>query len=466
MSATAPAPVQSPLGSEDRVKTAVAAALGTSVENYDFIAYGTASALYFGDAFFPSSNHFAGTLLAFATFAVGFLMRPLGGAVGGYLADRFGRKPVLVSAMLVMGGATCLIGVLPTEAQIGVLAPVLLVVIRMIQGLAFGAEWGGAVTMAYEHAPWHQRGRFAAIPQSGNPFGIALASAMFLISSNLPGDWQWRLPFLVSVVLVVVGLVVRSRLSESPAFAAAQVEGRTERNPFVTTLRDDWRSVLKVIGLRIVESFAYYLTATFLLNYLTEHHKGIHSVALGALTAASITAIFTTFLAGSLTDRIGRRPLYIAACCVAVAFAFPMYLLTNGGNTALVVVVFVFGIGFVHATLTGVQGPFLTEQFRTSTRASGASMGYQVAAALGGFAPLLAAAAVGWLGWPGAALLYTAAAIVGLAAALLVKETYGPGERKRVHALVRTAQQESPTAATTGVVQPVPGSASSTRHDS
>lgn len=424
------------LGTKDRKKTAIAAAFGTAVENYDFIAYGTASALYFGADFFPGDDPFVATLLAFATLAVGFLMRPLGGAIGGFLADKYGRKPVLVGAMLVMGTSTFLIGLLPTHATVGILAPILLVVIRMIQGLAFGAEWGGAVTMTYEHAPWNRRGMFAAIPQAGNPFGIALASAMFLVCANLPGDWRWRVPFLFSAVLIVAALIVRSRLTESPEFLETRSTGVIEKNPFLATLRNDWRSVLRVIALRIVEAFAYYSTATYLLNYLTGRFPDIRPVALGALTAASIVAIFTTFAAGALTDRVGRRPIYIVACCVAILFAFPMYLLTNDAVPSLVIAVFVFGIGFIHASLTGTQGSLLTEQFGTTTRTSGASLGYQIAAALGGFAPLLAAALVGWLGWPGASLLYMAAAIVGLIGILLTKETYGADERSRVRRLV------------------------------
>lgn len=430
------------LGTPDRKKTAIAAAFGTAVENYDFIAYGTASALYFGADFFPGDSPFVATLLAFATLAVGFLMRPLGGAIGGFLADKHGRKPVLVGAMLVMGTSTFLIGLLPTHATVGILAPILLVVIRMIQGLAFGAEWGGAVTMTYEHAPWHRRGMFAAIPQAGNPFGIALASAMFLVCADLDGDWRWRVPFLFSAVLIVAALIVRSRLTESPEFLETQSTGVIEKNPFLATLRNDWRSVLRVIALRIVEAFAYYSTATYLLNYLTGRFPDIRPVALGALTAASIVAIFTTFAAGALTDRIGRRPIYIVACCVAILFAFPMYLLTNDAVPALVVAVFVFGIGFIHASLTGTQGSLLTEQFGTTTRTSGASLGYQIAAALGGFAPLLAAALVGWLGWPGASLLYMAAAVVGLIGILVTKETYGAAERTRVRGLVERARSE------------------------
>ncbi|MEU1666347.1 MFS transporter [Streptomyces sparsogenes] len=436
MSTRATAGRRSVLGSEDRVKTAVAAALGTSVENYDFIAYGTASALYFGAVFFPESDRFIGTLLSFATLAVGFVMRPLGGAIGGYFADKLGRKPVLVTAMIVMGTATFLIGMLPTYEQIGGLAPILLVAIRMLQGLAFGAEWGGAITMAYEHAPWHRRGMFAAIPQSGNPLGIALASGVFAWSDTLDGNWQWRTPFLLSAVLVIVALIVRSRLSESPEFQEAQASGKTEKNPLLATLAGDWRGILRVIALRVVESFAYYSTATYLLNYITERHPDLRPVALGAITAASILAIAVTFLAGALTDRIGRRPIYIAACTAAILFAFPMYLLTNSAQPALVVAVFIIGIGLIHASLTGTQGSLLTEQFRTATRTSGASLGYQVAAAIGGFAPLLAAALVGAFGWPGAALLYLSAALIGLVGILATKETWGRHERERVLRLV------------------------------
>lgn len=452
MSTSATAGRHNVLGSKDRVKTAVAAAFGTSVENYDFIAYGTASALYFGAVFFPESDRFVGTLLSFATLAVGFVMRPLGGAVGGYFADKLGRKPVLVAAMIVMGAATFLIGALPTYEQVGVLAPILLVVLRMIQGLAFGAEWGGAITMAYEHAPWHRRGMFAAIPQSGNPLGIG---GMFAWSDTLNGDWQWRTPFLLSAVLVIVALIVRSRLSESPEFQEARASGKTEKNPFLATLAHDWQGILRVIALRVVESFAYYSTATYLLNYITERHPDLRPVALGSITAASILAIAVTFLSGALTDRIGRRPIYIAACTAAILFAFPMYLLTNSAQPALVVTVFIIGIGVIHASLTGAQGSLLTEQFRTATRTSGASLGYQIAAAIGGFAPLLAAALVGAFGWPGAALLYLGAAVIGLIGILATKETWSRHERERVLALVaEESRTQAPSARPASAILP------------
>ena len=423
-------------GSPDRLKTSIAAGIGTSVENYDFIAYGTASALYFGAVFFPEEDRFIGTLLSFATLAVGFLMRPLGGAIGGYMADRFGRKPVLVAAMIVMGGATFCIGILPTYATVGILAPILLVLIRMIQGLAFGAEWGGAITMAYEHAPANRRGMYAAIPQAGNPLGIAMASAMFVLSAGLEGDWQWRTPFLLSAVLVIAALFVRSRLSESPEFEDAKASGQTVKNPFLSAWRNDWKSILRVVSLRIVESFTYYSTATYLLNYMAERFPDIRPLALGAITAASLVAIFITFAAGSLSDKVGRKPLYIAGCIAAMAFAFPMYLLTNDAVPALVVLTFIIGIGVIHATLTGVQGSLLTEQFGTATRTSGASMGYQIAASVGGFAPLIAALAVGAIGWPGASLVVLLAATIGLIGILTTRETWGKAERRRVAELL------------------------------
>lgn len=423
-------------GSPDRVKTAIAAAAGTCVENYDFIAYGTASALYFGKAFFPRSDPAVGTLLAFVTLAVGFLMRPIGGVIGGFFADRLGRKPVLVAAMLVMGLATFLIGLLPTYASVGVLAPVLLVAVRVVQGLAFGAEWGGAVTMTYEHAPWRRRGFFAAIPQSGNYVGIALASAAFLMSKQLSGAWAWRVPFLLSSVLVIVGLIVRARLSESPEFVEAKKDGDVERNPIATAVRRDWAGILRVIGMRIAESFAYYMTATFLLNYVTTRHPATKGVALTALTLSAVLAFGMALFAGALSDRIGRRAVYIVGCVIAICFGIPAYMLTNSGVPALLVLTFVIGISIIHGSLTGAQGSLLTEQFRTGTRASGASIGYQVAASLAGLAPALALLLVRAFGWPGAASLYMLAAVIGLIAVLSTRETWGPAERAEVERLI------------------------------
>jgi MFS family permease len=427
-------------GSPGKLKTAFGAAAGTCVENYDFVAYGTASALYFGDAFFPKSDPTVGTLLSFATLGVGFLMRPIGGSVGGYLADRFGRKPVLVGALLLMGIATFAIGLLPTYAQVGVVAPILLVTIRVIQGLAFGAEWGGAVMMAYEHAPWRRRGRFTAIPQAGNPLGIALANIAFLAAAPLDSDWSWRIPFLASAVLIVVGLYVRLRLNESPEFEEAKAKGVIVRNPFFTVIREDWRNILRVIALRVVESCAYYLTATYLLSYITKQNSDSRTVALTGVVIASIIAVGTTFAAGILTDRIGRRRVYLAGCILAIAFGIPMYLLTNTGEPFLMVLVFIIGIGIIHATLTGTQGAWFAELFTTNTRTSGASIGYQVAASIAGFAPFLAVMLANSFGWMGPAMFYVFVGFVGLAGVLATAETWGPKQRAEVDALISGKQ--------------------------
>ncbi|MFD5315298.1 MFS transporter [Streptomyces sp. NPDC127098] len=412
-----------------RLKTALASAAGTCVENYDFVAYGTASALYFGDAFFPESDPLVGTLLAFATLGVGFLMRPVGGALGGYLGDRHGRKPVLVGALLVMGVATVLIGLLPTYAQIGAAAPVLLVIIRCVQGLAFGAEWGGAVMMTFEHAPRRRRGLYAAIPQAGNPLGIALANIAFLLSASIDGDLAWRLPFLASSLLIVVGLVVRMKLSESPEFEAAKAEGDTVHNPLLTVLRDDWRNILRIIALRVVESCAYYLTATYLLSYITDRNEDDRGVALAGVVIASLLAVGTTVLSGALTDRVGRRTVYLAGCLLAVAFGIPMYVMANTGAAIPIVLTFLIAIGVIHAALTGTQAAWFAELFRTGTRTSGASLGYQTAASVAGFAPFVAVLLADSFDWWGPAGLYVAVSAVGLVGVLTTRETWGPAER-------------------------------------
>ncbi|AOW92521.1 MFS transporter [Rhodococcus sp. WMMA185] len=437
-------------GSPTKIKTAMASAAGTCVENYDFVAYGTAAALYFGDVFFPSTDPLVGTLLSFATLAVGFVMRPLGGAIGGYLADKYGRKPVLVGALLTMGIATVLIGFLPTYETVGILAPILLVTIRMIQGLAFGAEWGGAVMMTFEHAPWKKRGRFAAIPQAGNPLGITLANAAFLLSASLQTDWAWRLPFLASAVLIVVGLVVRMKLEESPEFEDTKESGAIVDNPLTTVIRDDWRNIARVISLRVVESCAYYVTATFLLSYITQNNGNDETIGLTGIVVASLIAIPVTLLAGALTDRIGRRKMYLGGTIAVIAFGFPMFMLSNTGNPFVIVLVFVIGIGIIHAVFTGTQGAWFAELFRTNTRTSGASIGYQVAASISGFAPFLAVLLASVFGWAGGASLYVLVGVIGLVGALNTRETWGPKQKAEVNAIiagkVTTASQKAPAA--------------------
>lgn len=298
-------------GTKDARRVAIGSGVGAVIETYDFIGFGTAAALYFGTAFFPGSDPVTGTLASFATLGVGFAARPLGGIIGGHLGDKVGRKPVLVSSLILMGLATFAIGLLPTYAAVGLLAPALLVFVRIVQGLAFGAEWGGAILMSYEHAPWKTKGKYTGIVQAGFPVGLLLANLTFLASAGLGGELAWRIPFLASIVLVVVGLIIRSKVPESPVFDEVKDSGTIVKAPIVEVLKTDWRNIVKGIGLRIAETAGYAVSITYMISYLNSQHLADKTQTLVALCIASAIGIFATQAWAALTDRIGRRPLYI-----------------------------------------------------------------------------------------------------------------------------------------------------------
>ena len=424
------------LGSPGKLKTAIAAGIGAMIENYDFLAFGTASALYFGAVFFPSTDPTVGTLLAFLTFGIGFLARPLGGALGGYFGDKFGRKPVLVTSLLVMGSATFVIGLLPTYSQIGIAAPLILVAVRLIQGLAYGAEWGGAVMMTFEHAPWRSKGGYAAVPQAGSPTGIALATVVFLVCAQLGNDWAWRIPFLASAVLIGVGLFVRLKLEESPDFERAKASGEILKNPLTEVVRKGWRTILRIIALRIVESCGYYIVATFLLANINANHPDAKQSTLLALLIACLVAIPAVIGSGMLSDRIGRKKVYFVATLATIAFGIPMFVLTNGGDPALIMVVYLIGISLIWASLAGVQGAWFGELFPTNTRNSGVSLGYQLASSISGFAPFLAGTLAATFGWIGGSVFYMSIGAIGLIGVLVTRETWTKRDRDRVSELL------------------------------
>lgn len=428
-------------GSPDKLKTALGSAVGTTIENYDFLAYGTAAALYFGDAFFHAEDPVVGVLLGFLTFGIGFAMRPIGGIIGGYLGDKYGRKPVLVGALLIMGFATVLIGLLPTYAQVGVLAPILLTVIRIIQGLAFGAEWGGAILMTFEHAPWKKRGRYTGIPQAGVPLGLLLANLVFLFSVGLDNELAWRLPFLLSAVLIIAGLIIRLKVSESPEFEAAKEAGEIEKNPVLSVLKSDWRNVLRAIALRLAESGGFYVIVTYLISYISSGDDPIaeRSVALTGLVIAAALGIGATILWGRLGDRVGRKPIYIVGTLLLIAFGFPLFGLVNTGSAMLIVFAYIFGLTVIHDMLAGTQGAWFSELFPVKTRNSGASLGYQFSAAISGFIPLIATAIAVPLGFGGVALVYMGCGVIGLVGALLTRETWGRKKREEVDAIIASA---------------------------
>lgn len=425
-------------GTKDARRVAVGSAVGAVIETYDFIGFGTAAALYFGTAFFPHSSPVAGTLAAFATLGVGFAARPLGGIIGGHLGDKVGRKPVLVASLIVMGLATFAIGLLPTYAAVGVLAPALLVTVRIIQGLAFGAEWGGAILMSYEHAPWKEKGRYTGIVQAGFPVGLLLANLVFLVSVHLGGDWAWRVPFLASIVLVAVGLIIRARVPESPVFTDVKDKGAIVRAPIVEVVKSDWRNILRGIGLRVAETAGYAVSITYMISYLKSAKLATATETLVALCIAAALGIVATVAWARLTDKVGRRPVYIWVCAFGIPFGVLMFVLVNTGLFVLIVATFVVAYGVSQNALAGAQGAWFPELFTANTRASGASMAYQISAMVSGFTPFITTLLFEGFGWAGPALLFSAYAAIGLCAALVTRETWGPAERAAADRAIST----------------------------
>lgn len=417
-------------GTKDARRVAIGSGVGAVIETYDFIGFGTAAALYFGTAFFPGSDPVTGTLASFATLGVGFAARPLGGIIGGHLGDKVGRKPVLVASLILMGLATFAIGLLPTYAAVGLLAPALLVFVRIVQGLAFGAEWGGAILMSYEHAPWKAKGKYTGIVQAGFPVGLLLANLTFLFSVQLGGELAWRIPFLASILLVIVGLVIRSKVPESPVFDEVKDSGAIVKAPIVEVIKTDWRNIVKGIGLRIAETAGYAVSITYMISYINSQHLADKSQTLIALCIASAIGIFATQAWAAMTDRIGRRPLYIWSTAFAALFAIPMFLLVNTGLFIAIILTIVISYAVCQNSLAGAQGAWFPELFQAKTRASGASLAYQISAMVSGFTPFITTLLFVSFGWMGPALLFGAYALIGLWAAVATRETWGKRERE------------------------------------
>jgi MFS transporter, MHS family, shikimate and dehydroshikimate transport protein len=386
-------------------RAAVASLVGTAVEWYDYFIFGTASALVFGTLFFPGDNPLVGTLSAFAVFGVGFFARPLGGVVFGHMGDRIGRKRTLITTLLVMGVATFLIGLLPTAGQVGILAPALLVVLRLAQGFGVGGEWGGATLVAVEYAPEGRRGTYGTFPQIGNAIGLVSSTGMWFLVSKLPEEqlmaWGWRVPFLLSIVLVVTGLLMRFKLTETPAFQAAQAE--LERNhalgedvdegtPFADLLRTSRRPLLIAMGMRLGEGVLGYIMLTFVLTYATSYTALEESDVLAASTVAAALGIATFYLLGRASDRVGRRPIFMLGGLIGVGFAFPLFWIldTNSlvGLYLVTAVVYSIGVGAMYA----VESSFFAELFGTRVRYSGVSIAAQLPSILVGVWPFAATA--------------------------------------------------------------------------
>lgn len=409
-----------------------ASLIGTTIEWYDFFLYGSAAALVFNKLFFPDYDPLVGTMLAFATYALGFVARPVGGIVFGHYGDRIGRKKLLMWSLVLMGVATVLIGLLPTYAQIGIWAPIALIALRLVQGFAVGGEWGGAVLMAAEHGDARRRGFWASWPQAGVPAGNLLAAGVLALMAALqPEDeflaWGWRVPFVLSALLVVVGWYIRNRVSESPMFEAELDAAQAPpKVPAMDVLREKPRALVLGAGLRVGENISYYILTVFSLTYLVDVSHESRSLALNALLIGAAVQFFAIPLFAALSDRIGRKPVYVFGGFGLAAWSFVLFGMLGSGDNLSIVLALVVGL-VLHGAMYGPQAAFITELFPTRIRYSGVSLAYQLTSIVAGsLAPIIAL----WLyketgsAMPVAIYVATACAISGLSA-LLAKETRG-----------------------------------------
>ncbi|MEJ8280616.1 MFS transporter [Pseudonocardia spirodelae] len=415
--------------------------LGTTVEWYDYFLYGVAAALVFPSVFFPDSDGATGTLLSLGTFAVGFIARPVGGLVFGHYGDKIGRKKLLVLSLMMMGVSTFLIGVLPTYAQVGVLAPLLLVVLRLIQGFALGGEWGGAVLIVSEHGRPEHRGFWASWPQAGAPAGQLLANGLLAIMALVQSEeaflaWGWRIPFLLSAVLVLIGLYVRLAVEESPVFREAQAKaaeraaaGEKDTMPILEVLRSYPREVLTAMGARFAENVSYYIFTIVISTYVKEQFALPSSFVLGAVLIGAAVHLVTTPMWGAISDRVGRKPVYLFGAAGVGVWAFVFFALVDTQSFALTAVAVTVGL-VLHGAMYGPQAAFLSELFGTKVRYSGISIGYQLASVFaGGLAPLIAASLLVATGTGYAIAAYIAAASV---VTIIAVATYSETRTRRL----------------------------------
>ena len=378
------------------VKVAFASMIGTSIEWYDYFLYGTAAALVFNKLFFPSYDPLVGTLLAFATFSLGFIARPVGGIVFGHFGDRIGRKKMLYLTLMIMGLSTAFIGLLPTYAVIGIWAPILLVGMRLLQGFGLGGEWGGAVLMAVEHAPANRRGFYGSWPQLGAFVGLLLSTIVFRAVSKMPDSaflsWGWRVPFLLSFILVAIGIWIRLPVAESPVFLKMKKNQKKEvKMPIIEALTKHPKNIFIAMGARFAENGLFYVFTVFSLTYISTYLKVPRVVGLNGLLWAAGIGIFSTAAWGALSDVWGRRPIYMYGAIACGVLAFPFFWMLGTKDPTIISLAIVIPVVLGHAAMYGPQASFLSEMFSARVRYSGASFGYQLASIFaGGLSPLVA----------------------------------------------------------------------------
>lgn len=374
-----------------------ASLIGSAIEWFDYFLYGTVAALLFNKLFFPEFDPVVGLMLSYLSFSLTFFIRPVGGFIFSHIGDKIGRKRTLVITLTLMGASTFCIGLLPGYDTIGVWAPILLVTLRIIQGLGISGEWGGALLLAVEYAPSNRKGLFGSIPQLGVPLGLVMATLAMSLVSLLPEaqfeSWGWRVPFWMSALLVFLGLWIRKGIDETPDFKAAQKRGDVAKIPFVETFRDHWREVIIATGAKVVETAPFYLFTTFIVSYATGTLHVEKLFALNAVTIASVVTILVVPFMGLLSDVIGRKKVFLGGCVLMALFAFPYFQILSIGTGWAVILATVLAAGIVWAPLTATLGTLMSEIFSTRVRYTGITMGYQIGAAVaGGTAPLIATA--------------------------------------------------------------------------
>jgi metabolite-proton symporter len=372
----------------------IASLMGSAIEWFDFFLYGSATAIVFNRLFFPAADPLVSLMLAYLSFALPFFIRPLGGIIFSNIGDRIGRKRTLVLTLSLMGGGTTLIGFLPTYAMIGVAAPCMLILLRLIQGIGLGGEWGGAVLLAFEYAPPERRGLFGSIPQAGVTIGMLFSTMFIGLASLLPDDqflsWGWRVPFILSAGLVALGLWIRNGIDETPQFKKLQSEGEVARFPVGELLRNYRREVLTAVLVKFGETGSFYMFAVFLVSYATTNLGYSRPTALTAIAAGALIATFTIPLCGLLSDRIGRRPVFLAGSVGLIAFSAPYFWLLSQRSTVCILIASIIAIGLIWPLVTATLSSLLAEMFQPRVRYSGISFGYQIGGALvGGTAPLV-----------------------------------------------------------------------------
>jgi metabolite-proton symporter len=413
-------------------KVVFASLIGTATEWYDFFLFGSAAALVFGEVFFGEIGGTDGTLYAFMTYALGFAARPLGGIVFGHFGDRVGRKKMLVVSLLMMGIGTFAIGLLPTYATIGLAAPLLLILCRLLQGFAVGGEWGGAVLMAAEHGDDSRRGFWTSWPQAGVPLGNLFATGVLWVLAAVQSEeafleWGWRIPFLLSAVLVVIGLWVRLTIEESPVFQEARSEVKERAHlPLLEVIKEYPREVLIAMGMRLAENISYYIFTVISITYAVDYLGLDKDVVLRALLIGATIQFFAVPAIGALSDRVGRRPLYLAGAAGVGVWTFVFFNLFDRGSSASILLGVVVGLLF-HSLMYAPQAAFFSELFGTSVRYTGASVGYQLASIFAGaLAPIIALKLLGDVndGNTTAVGIYVAiAAAITIVAVLVAHET-------------------------------------------